>query len=180
MQKYLTGVIALLLTVVASHGRADNFERPMKGNHRVDFCLHFARDCGQPAADEFCYQQGFHAGAASWSVEREQITSSITLGDSAVCEPTVHNCDAFSRIDCHGSRFVNPLHSSGLPLDLCYEFESRCGADAAHAFCRQNRYSRALGWRVQRSVDRSQTIGSNAICDSRSHNCDSFASIDCY
>lgn len=70
--------------------------------YRVDWCLHWARDCGQPAADAFCRRMGGKMGATvvSWTQEKNIGSQSHTyvMGDKKVCREAF--CDGFRTITC--------------------------------------------------------------------------------
>ncbi|MGZ3711412.1 MAG: hypothetical protein ACXVBE_06630 [Bdellovibrionota bacterium] len=69
---------------------------------------------------------------------------------------------------------------NGYALDWCKNFESGCGKPAADMFCQKKGYPGAGSFVQLPHVNfQTMTIGQNAVCDPRSHTCDSFASIDC-
>ncbi len=73
------------------------FFAPTVGGVRVDYCLHFAADCGQPAADAFCVRSGFQS-AASYSVQYG-LGHTVILGDPG-SECVNPGCGGFAVISC--------------------------------------------------------------------------------
>jgi hypothetical protein len=74
----------------------------MISNYRLDWCLHWAQDCGKPAADAWCSQKGGKAGgyAAEWEIDADIGAASPTyvMGDKKVCDQQF--CDGFKFITC--------------------------------------------------------------------------------
>lgn len=63
---------------------------------RIDHCLHWARECGEPAATHWCRSQGFRR---SFDYQTEGgVPPTFVLGDSRICELPV--CTAFKTIVC--------------------------------------------------------------------------------
>lgn len=81
--------------------------------------------------------------------------------------------------DAKAARFVSPKWN-GYALDWCKNFEGLCGKPAADLWCQKRGYPQSTGFvKLNRVSYQTMTIGQNAICDPRSHTCDSFQSIDC-
>jgi hypothetical protein len=77
------------------------------------------------------------------------------------------------------ARFNGPKWN-GYALDWCKNFEGACGKPAADLYCQKKGYPQSTGFvKLDRVSYQTMTIGQNAICDPRNHQCDSFASIDC-
>ncbi len=72
------------------------YSPPLVGGKRVDWCLTWGTDCGQPAADHFCKIQGY-AGAETW--RWEYVEPTIVLGDGNQCSGK-RGCGGFSFIRC--------------------------------------------------------------------------------
>ena len=69
---------------------------------------------------------------------------------------------------------------NGFALDWCKNFEGQCGKPAADLWCQKKGYPQATGFtKMYRVSFQTMTVGNNAICDPRSHHCDSFTSITC-
>lgn len=78
---------------------ADTFPYPRHKGVRLDLCLHWGTECGQPAADSWCKEQGY-ARASAWQPAQDVGASEATvvMGDGRLCQaPT---CDSFSSITC--------------------------------------------------------------------------------
>lgn len=75
--------------------------------YRVDWCKHWARDCGKPAADAFCQLRGF--GVARNFIKAENIGSAErptrTIEDRRLCDSP--NCDGFLRVTCARSHVID-------------------------------------------------------------------------
>ncbi len=77
------------------------YDRPLWGGERLDGCLLWATQCGQPAADQFCrmQQRGFQS-AAKWAIE-QYVPRTKIIGDGKLCETGRNiNCGAFTFIEC--------------------------------------------------------------------------------
>ncbi|MEE8223516.1 MAG: hypothetical protein V3S59_04360 [Alphaproteobacteria bacterium] len=75
------------------------FQFPVHEIYRLNYCLKWGKDCGQPAAKAWCETQGFRH-ASDWKVD-ENIGSffpTIVMGDNRVCSQFV--CDGFREITC--------------------------------------------------------------------------------
>lgn len=67
--------------------------------YRLDWCLHWSKDCGEPAATTWCRMAGYER-ATQWN-EAEDIganSPTCVIGDGRVCNQDV--CDGFSYITC--------------------------------------------------------------------------------
>lgn len=79
------------------------FSNPMYKGMRLDVCLTYGSDCGQPAADAFCrskdysYAQSFKQQVVGTSVKTK------IMGDESVCSGKEY-CTAFSYIVCSGKK----------------------------------------------------------------------------
>ena len=101
--RYEQSRLRKLSTVVDAHNLpspgSQAFESPMQNGFRVDYCLHWGVDCGQPAADAWCATQGF-ARAQTWTLANDigAATPTWVAGDSKACN--VPDCDGFAMITC--------------------------------------------------------------------------------
>jgi hypothetical protein len=73
------------------------FFDPEVGGIRVDYCLHFATDCGQPAANAFCVRNGFQY-ASGFDVDFG-VGHTVILGDTG-SQCVNPGCGGFRFIDC--------------------------------------------------------------------------------
>jgi hypothetical protein len=76
-----------------------NFPAPTFKGQPLDYCLNFETNCGQAAADAFCTSQGYK-NSPVWKSRRLAAGTTLTIGDSAMCDTTQHVCDTFSWIIC--------------------------------------------------------------------------------
>jgi hypothetical protein len=77
-----------------------NFVAPKIKNIRLDWCRHWARDCGKPAADLFCRQMGFST-AVRFSIDPEigaRGIATVVFGDGKLCRAPY--CSGFRIITC--------------------------------------------------------------------------------
>jgi hypothetical protein len=75
------------------------FTNPTQGQYRVDYCLKWGEQCGQPAVDAWCRGQGFKrasAWAPAWDIGAA--TPTLVIGDNKVC-PEAY-CDGFASVTC--------------------------------------------------------------------------------
>ena len=75
------------------------FSLPAFRQYRLNYCLRWGRDCGEPAAQAWCKAVGY-AGASSW--QREPHTGAlfptIVMADERICDRYL--CDGFKEIVC--------------------------------------------------------------------------------
>lgn len=75
------------------------FMKPKYNGKRLDICVNWGVDCGQPAADAFCQMEGW-AGAKSFAISEDIGASNPTrlIGTGAICDQDF--CDGFTSITC--------------------------------------------------------------------------------
>lgn len=77
-----------------------SFSAPAVKGVRLDWCKHWARDCGKPAADLFCREMGFQH-AAQFEIDvgvGGRGIRTLVFGDGRICShPT---CSSFKAITC--------------------------------------------------------------------------------
>jgi len=157
---------------------AVRYNYPSVNGYRLDWCLTFAHNCGQPAADAFCAQHGGRA-AIGFGMQPQVSVETMNL-QNAICDPKVNRCDSFTYIDCPVHIFPDPIWN-GMKLDWCLEFESECGQPAAQEFCSKSGFANLQGYaKLPRISSSSMCIGDNAICQASVHTCDSFSYVSCY
>jgi hypothetical protein len=83
---------------------------PMLRGYRVDHCLHWGRECGEPAASAWCQAQGY-ARATQWQVAPAKPT--LVIGDGAVCN--LDGCVAFTSVTCAQVAAPSPAPSPPAP-----------------------------------------------------------------
>ncbi|HET6638716.1 MAG TPA: LCCL domain-containing protein, partial [Gemmatimonadota bacterium] len=80
-------------------GPAQVFSAPMWNGLRVDICLVWGGQCGEPAATEFCRQSGY-TKATAWEPAYDigAQTPTFVLGTGQTCSEA--GCDGFTSITC--------------------------------------------------------------------------------
>ena len=86
--------MARALATATASGDNVTLTNPTLKGRRIDRCLHFARDCNEPAAVALCQRYGF-AKVAKW--EWAYVSPTVALGDRAACAA---NCGAFTTVNC--------------------------------------------------------------------------------
>ncbi len=96
-----------VLGILASGGTAlaqgsKTFTNPMIEGRRLDWCLHWGKECGKPAANAWCQRKMGKADGyvIKWQIAPDIGASSPTyvLGDRKVCNKPF--CDGFKSITC--------------------------------------------------------------------------------
>ncbi len=81
---------------------SQTFNNPKIQGYRLDWCLHWATQCGKPAANAWCAKKYGKADgyAKSWKIAADIGASSPTyvIGDGKVCNQAF--CDGFKSITC--------------------------------------------------------------------------------
>lgn len=98
----------LLCTNFADVARAQQevrtFTNPVMRGLRLDWCKHWRRECGKPAADLFCQEMGFER-AQRFLIARDvggAGIATLVFGDGRVCRAST--CDGFGAITCVKAR----------------------------------------------------------------------------
>ena len=85
----------------SSPPQCQTFSNPMIQGYRLDWCLKWGEQCGEPAATAWCRTQGFER-ATEWNIA-QNVPPTYILGDRQVCNQGY--CGGFSRITCcNGSK----------------------------------------------------------------------------
>jgi hypothetical protein len=168
--------------------QSKTFNNPETGSDRLDICLNFGRDCGQPVADTFC-KKWFHMGAKDFQpapkIGRTKLISYVyDIQRNEIC--TGSNCTGFKYITCYGQldtseMFANPVWN-GNQLDYCMTWAKDCGQPVADAFCRYQGFSRSLYWSKSAylAMQPTRLMGTEQICDpAKGNSCNYFMLITC-
>ncbi len=93
---------AVFLHSAISQENSQIFCDPAIQGYRLDWCLHWADQCGEPAATTWCRTKGYER-ATQWNEAVDIGSSSATyvIGDARVCD--LQFCDGFSMIECTGA-----------------------------------------------------------------------------
>lgn len=184
-------LLALLLLVTShlSAQETQTFPAPSVDGRRIDICLEWGAQCGQPAADTFCREQGFD-GASAWEPDEDigAETPTVVLIGRAVCDQPF--CDGFATITCASATpSATPLpipsetkvfeypQTGGTPVDWCLEWGAYCGQPAADRFCRDQGYPAAISFEIAEDVGHTVVQSTGQPCDDPL--CDGFALIEC-
>jgi TIR domain len=82
---------------LAGPGSARVFKDPtIEGGTRLDYCLHWAKDCGEPAATAWCKTVGFNRSTAHKL--KQNVPPTYVIGDRVICK--IPECTAFVEITC--------------------------------------------------------------------------------
>lgn len=157
------------------------FIKPRWFDERLDWCLNWGTECGQPPADNFCKRRRY-TGARDFEADPNIGRSGPTRlsGSNQVCNQSF--CTGFKFITCFGPIpsdriFVNPIWN-GDRLDVCLTWATNCGKPVADAYCRKKGFSNSF-YSVadaKPGYARTRLIGTNQICD---QNCVGFQMIVC-
>lgn len=170
----------LVVLGLFSQAQAAIFANPTHNGYALDWCRNFEQGCGKQAADLYCQKKGYGT-AGSFAMRPQVSVPTMTIGQNAICSPSVHRCDSFQYISCQETKktFFIPKYN-GYRLDWCKQFEQGCGALAAQAYCQKQGFPKLASFVKQSQVKvPTMIIGSNAICNPAYHVCDSFLSISC-
>lgn len=98
-------VVGLIGDICGQRRERRTFRNPRlsAGGPRIDWCLNWGTNCGEPAADEFCRRQGF-ARAIDRRKDPDVDTVTLVMGDGRTCDGRERHCDSFSRIRCERHR----------------------------------------------------------------------------
>lgn len=76
---------------------------PLVDGMPLDFCLHWGRDCGEPAADAWCRAQGY-AGASTYEV-RPASPPTRVFASGQICDMVF--CDRIISVTCIGGKALD-------------------------------------------------------------------------
>ncbi len=78
---------------------SQTFQYPVHDIYRLNYCLNWDKDCGEPAAQAWCATQGFRR-ASGFEIDENigALFPTVVLGESRVCAKFV--CDGFQEITC--------------------------------------------------------------------------------
>lgn len=176
--------------------RTQYFAEAWFNGEPVDGCLNYGRNCGQPAADNFCQAMGFER-AIEQAFGFNPVSRTLVLGDNRIC--TIPNgCGHLVAVTCiaDGAAAPQPPAANGGAqqgqygffaeawyngerVDGCLNFGRNCGQDAADRFCQVMGYIYAVDGAYSTVVaDRSLVLGDNRICERR-NGCGQLVNVTC-
>jgi hypothetical protein len=109
MKKIILAVIAasgLVLAASAAQAETKTFPKPKAGPYRIDWCLNWAAQCGQPAADKFCQSMGYVNSTDFDQAPKLNLlvppVATIVQNSGQVCSAAggMPQCDGFAQITC--------------------------------------------------------------------------------
>jgi hypothetical protein len=80
----------------AGGGTETTIPNPMVGDLPLDVCRIFENECGNPAADAYCQQNGYSRSSSNTT---ETVERTRVIGDGRVCEPP-HPCGRIATVTC--------------------------------------------------------------------------------
>jgi hypothetical protein len=154
------------------------YNKPVYFDVRLDWCLRWGQDCGEPAAMAFCNRKQY-SRVVAFSSEKAEPTR--VFSTQQICRGS--NCAAFSSITCsdffpNNQVFVNPA-ARDIRLDVCLTYGRDCGQPVADEFCRQSGMGSPIAFYPDPVPGHSptRTIGSGEEC--RGTHCTGFQMIIC-
>lgn len=88
---------AVLSMLCAAPALAETFSYPELNGTPIDYCLHFASQCGKPAADRFCVINGYQS-AVNFA-PAANLGHTVIIGDAG-SECNNARCGGFQFIEC--------------------------------------------------------------------------------
>lgn len=104
----LFSVFTFQSTILKAQNRT--FYKPEHEGYRLDWCLSWASQCGEPAATKWCSLRGY-TKAVDWVIESDigDIQPTKVLSSGEICDQSF--CDGFRKIVCRisGKRIYCPV-----------------------------------------------------------------------
>jgi hypothetical protein len=95
----LLALPAMQFPGAAAEAKEASFSPPKWKGYRLDWCVNWSEDCGQPAADAFCKAKGFeYATHFAQDPRIGSLDPTRLIGTDAVCDQDM--CDGFKYITC--------------------------------------------------------------------------------
>ena len=169
--KNLIVVLLLLVTTAALVGSGTLAQAQGSGNpppraangDPVDECLHWAANCGKPAADQYCKNAGYPRGA--FNFRSAQMRPTWVLGDNKACSAP-NKCIGFTSIQCSGS--PGPRLANGYSVDWCLRAGGvDCGKPAADRWCKITGHSSGASTFPSAHMRPTWLLGDNTVCNVR-------------
>ncbi len=169
-----------------------SFDHPQYKKLALDWCKGYATDCGKPAADAWCINQGYESSShfSKWEDTGEPTR---IISNNQICDQA--DCDGFTEISCHkggeetegdsggyGDEDKDPVHyaepmAGKRRLDWCYSYGVDCGKPAADYYCKTNGHDHAADFKIDEHIDKTRILHSGEKCTDQ--NCNGFKYIDC-
>ena len=184
-QVFRAALVALAALIFAPAAQAETvtFDAPAVGSQPLDLCLAWGANCGKPAADAWCVNNGFTESVSHVVMEDVGlITPTRLISTGAVCDQEF--CDAIAFVTCtrpdpQEQTYSKPKYM-GSRLDYCAVWGGGCGAEAATLFCQAEGWATAKDFVIAEDIGAStptRVISTGAVCDQGF--CDGFKEITC-
>ncbi len=100
MLKFITQAILLFSFSFSASSDVEEFIQPQIDGIRLDWCLTFSADCGEPVAYKWCIDNGY-SKPIYWDKDKNigEHTPTTMLNSRGTCYNK--NCDGFSTIVCY-------------------------------------------------------------------------------
>ena len=150
---------------------SQQFFSPTIGGNRVDWCLQWGAQCGEPAASAFCQQMGYDR-ASGWSIAQNIGAQgpTVVLGSGALCAQA--GCDGFSSVTCvrgaaggsSGDSFTYEPNTNRPGADYNSVVLQQADPKQCKKLCRQDPQCRAYTY-----VPPGVQMPGNAVCWLKNH-----------
>ncbi len=168
---------ALAVTVQAGQVPIENpkvrINNPRVGNHALDLCRVWGKECGKPAADAYCRKHG-HYRAYRYGVAKDKPPTRIIDGGQVCNKPY---CDRISWVECFSHSVYNNPKVRGYALDYCREWAKNCGKPAAHAYCQSRGHKKAVSFKAKKNKPPTRVIKGGQVC--KAPHCDRIVQVTC-
>jgi hypothetical protein len=153
-------ITALNVSTPVSAAEAQ-YNNPKVDGYALDYCKSWGKDCGKPAADEYCRSKGYRGTVGFHVKQNSPPTKVISSGE--IC--SAPGCDRIDRVSCEAdAAFKNPKVNN-YALDFCRQWGEACGKPAADAFCRSKGYRESVDFAVRHDNPPTRLIGTGQICN---------------
>jgi hypothetical protein len=187
-RNYMLATLAAM-AIVGSTGLASAeqkvFDSPRYKSLALDWCKGWASECGKPAADLWCFKQGYESasGFSRWDDLGEPTR---IVSNNQICDQP--ECDSFTKITCQKAdaydddddaeivKYNKPMAGSRR-LDWCLTWATDCGQPAADFYCKSKGHEKAISFKIASDIGKTRILKTNEKCTQPE--CDGFKSVTC-
>jgi hypothetical protein len=101
--------VSLLLGAIEASALTKRFRPTYKGHSRLDWCYTWAKNCGQPVADKYCWIKGYEKAVR---FEPAHASPTQLIEDGKVCNGGFYT--SFKYIECFTTG-AQPVEGRGWP-----------------------------------------------------------------